>query len=317
MRIDGLVQHYFPRPAMIPCDVVVCAADVAAVVEGLSARNLPATSPPEMLFAYITATHRDLAKSDDELLEKWRSTMVACPVEFRVCASAEDRHKMALQYREDLSETYTRVRFNAMQKLFDVKRTADEIRKRGAVTVDAIATYYASVRWSSSSGEAISREFVDCALTVLRRMMVVPACEKVVIRMADAGLSNPLDNVYNLHKIVVRAVTEDRMAWVLEMMEDFWASGALAYDQFAVRHLSTAGKSLPDLLIAKQDVLRHLLGSFLDSRAFSSEQKQRLRDTCRSLEHSRAKCGYFFNAKYKQVPRYFDTRSNRRAIHVC
>eukprot|EP00974_Lingulodinium_polyedra_P107614 10415945-Lingulodinium_polyedra.AAC.1 len=63
--------------------------------------------------------------------------------------------------------------------MFDVKRTIDEMAKAGNPAVEAVSACYATVRWSSAGGDVITKEFVDCAMTVLRRMMTHPACERV------------------------------------------------------------------------------------------------------------------------------------------
>ena len=298
--INGLMSHYFKTPVSIPCTVVACTATAAAAADEIARRGVVASSPPEILFAFLFAVARDLKKGDDELLKKWRESMLACPVDFCLAGTDEERHKVALQYREDLAENYARMRYNSVQKMFDVKRTMEEMAKAGTPTVEAVSAYYATVRWSSAGGDVITKEFVDCAMTVLRRMMAHPACERVVLKLAEAGLSNPLDSIYKLHKIVVRCGgSVDGMAWCLELMYDLWHSGALVGDQFSIRLLATAGKSLVDLMLFKKETMDYLVNKFMDSRSFRTEGKKLLRDTCRDLEYFRQQCGYFYNAKLK------------------
>ena len=91
------------------------------------------------------------------------------------------------------------------------------------------------------------------------------------------------------------------MAWSVELMYDFWQSGALAGDQFAVRHLGAAGKNLNDLMLHKRGIRDYLVNAFVDSRGLKPEGKKLLRDTCRDVEYFRQQCGYFYNAKHKQV----------------
>ena len=304
--IDALMEHYFQRPMNIPsaagCSVVTCTATAAAAAGEINVRGLVASSPPEILFAFLFAVARDLKKGDDELLKQWREAMLACPTDFYLALTDESRHKVALQHREDIAENYARMRYNSVQKMFDVKRTFDEMSKAGNPTIEAVSAYYATVRWSSMSEDGISTEFVKCAIAVLQKMMINPACERVVLKLAEAGSSNPLDSIYKLHKIVVRcAGSVDDMAWSLELMYDLWHSGALAGDQFAIRLLQTAGKSLTDLMLFKKDILDFLLNKFMDSRSFKIEGKKVLRDTCRDLEYFRRQCGYFYNAKYKEA----------------
>ena len=88
--------------------------------------------------------------------------MLACPIEFHMRWSLDESHTIAFQYRENLAENYARMRYTAVQKMYDVKRTMNEIAKREPVTVEVVTAYYASVQCSSGSGN-ISKEFVACS----------------------------------------------------------------------------------------------------------------------------------------------------------
>ena len=256
--INGLMTHYFQRPTHVPCAVVACTATAAAAANAIQARGVVASSPPEVLFALLFAIARDLTKGGDELLKQWRDVLLACPIDFCAATTDEERRKVAVQYREDLADNFAWMRYNAAQKMIDVKRTIDEIAKSGNPTVEAVSACCATVRWSSAGGDVISKEFVDCAMTVLK-MMIHPVCERVVLNLAEAGVANPLDNIYKLHKIVVRCGgSADSMTRPLGLMCDFWQSGALAGDQFAVRHLGAAGKSLTDLMLYMKNIRDYL-----------------------------------------------------------
>ena len=83
--IDGLKDYYFKRPAVLPFDVIVgCenAEEVHAKLSSASAMSgqLIASSPPEILLAFILAVHGDLGTNDEELLGEWRHAMLACPI---------------------------------------------------------------------------------------------------------------------------------------------------------------------------------------------------------------------------------------------
>ena len=119
----GCWNTTFQRPVHIPCTVVACTATAVAAAGEINVRGVVASSPPEILFAFLFAVARDLKKGDDELLKQWREAMLACPADFRLAGADEERHKVALQYRADLAENYARMRYNSVQKVFDVKRT--------------------------------------------------------------------------------------------------------------------------------------------------------------------------------------------------
>ena len=44
-----------------------------------------------------------------------------------MCGSPEERHRSAFQYRENLAENYATMRYTAVQNMYDVQRTMDEI----------------------------------------------------------------------------------------------------------------------------------------------------------------------------------------------
>ena len=73
-----------------------------------------------------------------------------------MCGSRDERHKITFQYRENLAENYARMRYTAVQKMYDVRRTMDEIAKREPITLKVVTAYYASVQCSSAS-ENISK----------------------------------------------------------------------------------------------------------------------------------------------------------------
>ena len=150
------MRHYFTTCAPLPHNIVGCASLAQHAASDVSAYKKVVASPPELVFAYIFAVQLGLSKGGDGLLAAWRRTMLACPIELHMCRSSEERHKITLQYRENLAENYAKMRYTAVQKMYDVKRSMDDIAKRDPVTVEAVTAYYASVR-CSSAGENISK----------------------------------------------------------------------------------------------------------------------------------------------------------------
>ena len=150
------MQQYFKSCAPLPQTIVGCAAFAQHAASELKNFKVVAVSPLELAFAYILAVQRGLGKGDDGLLVAWRRTMLACPVELHLCGSPDERRTIALQYRENLAGNYARMRYTAVQRMYDVKRTMDEIAKRELVTAQVVAAYYASVQCSSTS-EHISK----------------------------------------------------------------------------------------------------------------------------------------------------------------
>ena len=124
----------------------------------------------------------------------------------------------------------------------------EQLSKTGVATQERVSKYDQQVKFNAAGGEPISNEFIDNAITVLKRMMSIHDCTVIVLRFAGQGVGNPHDNIYKLHKIIVRVDSYspqnrkiENLTWTLSMMEDFWMSGALQEDQFSIRHLQAKG----------------------------------------------------------------------------
>ncbi len=304
--ITRLRTHYFfsPRPLPLP---LVLAADTAEHADAeLMTHSAKMVSAPEMLFAFIEAVREDIKKADDTLLAKWRDAMLSTPVEYCCVTTTDEAHIMSVQYREDLSQAYASLRYSAIQKMYDIKDVMDrKTATTGATSAKAVAAYYQGIHYSENS-ERVTFEFVDCALTVLRRMVCIPRCTILLSELEEEGCANPLDSIYKLHKIVTRAQSADKIEWTLELMIDMWRSGGYKSDQYSVRHLdgkgtAAAGKGIVELMGFKQDLLKHLVGDFLDARQICNEDKHTLRGVCASLAVFRERCGYVHNNKYRKA----------------
>ena len=111
------MQHYFKGCAPLPHNIVGCATSAQHAAPELKSLKVVVASPPQLVFAYTFAVKRYLGKGDDRLLAAWRRTMLACPIEFHMCGSPDERHKFAFQYKENLAEIYARKRFTTVQKM--------------------------------------------------------------------------------------------------------------------------------------------------------------------------------------------------------
>ena len=187
----------------MPLDVVVC---VNSAEEACTLTKLKQISPPEMLFAYIEAIAQDITKGDDEVLQRWRATMLACPARFTLLTCTDQIHRLCVQFREDMSQNHATLRFSAIQRMFDVRATIQrKTDSTGAPTATAICEYYDSIQQAETS-ERISKEFVDCAMTVLKRMWSIPKCAALLMQLEQWGTNNPLDSIYKLHKVRAQAI---------------------------------------------------------------------------------------------------------------
>ena len=195
-------EHHFKTPALPPCDVVVAVESPEAVMACIESRSLRQVSAPESLFAYIMAVWEDLKKNDDGLNAKWRATMLCCPVIFRVVPLDGDLfHRLTVQYREDMAQNFASLRYSAVQKMFDVKATVDrKAGTTGLMSAAKVAAYYQEGVKFAEGSEAISDEFVDCSLSVLKRLWCIPRAAELIMQLEEHGVGNPMDSIYKLHK---------------------------------------------------------------------------------------------------------------------
>ena len=302
--ITHLREHHFKEPAIIPIDVVIGVRDIATVANDTMNGKCLRLTPPELLLAYFEAIAMDLKTGDEARLQQWRSTMLCCPCMFKVCQSDDEQHKMMLHQREDMAQNYQSMRLTAVQKMYDIIALKErKERTTGKLGAEKLQMYYEEGVKFAQSSEKLTHEFIDNALTVFNRLMCIPRCKELVFQMEQLGLQNPLDSIYKLQKIVVKGGTPDRIEWAMEMIHDLHKSGGLKDDELALRKLEgkvkgCEGKGLIDELNYKRDILRYLMGDWLDSLSIPNDQKCTLRSVCSGVKNFREKCGYIYNAKF-------------------
>ena len=84
---------------------------------------------------------------------------------------------------------------------------------------------------------------------------------------------------------------------------DLWSSGALKDDQLSVRQLGGGKNQIGalDVLVCKREIMRRLIGTFMDNRDFAQSGKDRIRELCTNVQTFRKKCGYAYNTKLLKV----------------
>ena len=264
-------------------------------------------SPAELLLAYFEAIANDVTKGDEEVLKAWRQTMVQTSCIFELLTSEDELHKRSLQFREDLSQNFASCRMSAVQKMYDIIGLKERKEATtGPLSCQALSAYYTDGLRFAENSEKITFDFVENALMVHKRMMTNKRCQAIVLGLEDLGTQSPLDSIHKLAKICTKASRDDMIEWSLELMVDFWRSGALKSDQLAVRQLDgkqkgSNGKGLVDVLVYKREVLRYILSEWMEPLSWSPSEKALLRETCASIAHFRSKRGYIYNARHVKV----------------
>lgn len=305
--ITRMRTHFFNKPSPIPVDVLFGVPNPSFVQEDMQAGKCVRLSPAEPMLAYFEAIADDLTKGDEEVLKAWRDTLVQTSCVFERLTSEDELHKRSLQFREDLGQNFAACRMSAVQKMYDIIGLKERKEATtGLLSCQALSAYYTDGLRFAENSEKITFDFVENALMVHKRMMSNKRCEAIIMGLEDLGTQNPLDSIHKLAKICTKASREDMIEWSLELMVDFWRSGALKSDQLAVRQLDgkqkgSNGKGLVDVLVYKRDLLRYILTEWMEPLSWSPSEKALLREACASIAGFRSKCGYIYNARHLKV----------------
>ena len=86
----------------------------------------------------------------------------------------------------------------------------------------------------------MSASFIDCALTINRRVLTIPACAELLRAMDDDyGTRGPFDSVFKIQTIINRSKTPSAIAWVLECVVDQLRMQQLGVGDFSTRKLDS------------------------------------------------------------------------------
>lgn len=107
----------------------------------------------------------------------------------------------------------------------------------------------------------------------------------------------------------MKAGTPDRIVWTMELLVDFFISGAVKADQLGVRYLSgqitgSGGKGIVDLMCLKKDMLNYVVSTFMDAHPYTVQEKTMMREMTSDIDMFRSKCGYLYNVNFKKVSYY-------------
>ena len=145
------------------------------------------------------------------------------------------------------------------------------MEKKGKVTVDKLAQYYASnVRFAASS-ENVTKSFIESAFPVFTSMLSdSPTLDLLRQGTDEWGTAAPLNSVYKMQLVVTRAEKDTGLIqWIVAKIHDECKSGLYAPAEFTFKFLKLgmgSSKGHLDLVIMKHRLLHHCLYSDLPTR---------------------------------------------------
>ena len=154
-------------------------------------------------------------------------------------------------------------------------------------------------------------------------MLSVPAIKELIMKAQEHTMPNPFVKMGQLTAFLHKAVTQDRIAWAVELVLDFYWSNGVTVEDMGERALkgrgaqSMSNKGLVDLLVYKQQLLAHMVGAWLDSFAIEPSTKATIRDTFNNgIAHFRSKAGYQYNSNMPQVSSSWRAGWDKASDHI-
>ena len=121
----------------------------------------------------------------------------------------------------------------------------------------------------------MSASFIDCALTINKRVLTIPACAELLRAMDDVyGTRGPFDSVFKIQVIINRSKTPSAIAWVLECVVDQLRMQQLEVGDFNTRKLDSLHCPVAML---KYQFHEYFLTTFIDKHPFALADKAKLR----------------------------------------
>ena len=243
-QIKQFQKHFFPAlepPQWYPFDVIV-AVEPSAPAQDMPEGGWHRLSPAEPVFALLFSIEEAIKKqADDSVLSTWKRLLLTTSFHFEAVAVGEDRYWRASNLREEAAEHGLAVQLSMVQRIFDIAtfKMNKESASGTQLSAKKVAALYTEQLKLASNVEKNSETWVDCTLTVYRRVLKIPACQQFLAHCDEVFLSeNPWNKSINaLQALVDRAQTQENIMYALFGMIDGWQCGFVDAGCWSVNRL--------------------------------------------------------------------------------
>jgi hypothetical protein len=174
----------------------------------------------------------------------------------------------------DVSQLSTR------QWIYDVVgyKTFKEKELGKSLSSEKVAMFYGDKMKYAHSSEKISNSFVDVALTVYSRVLMLPDARKSLEWAEEnmMGKSPWAKSIYALQALVDRGKTPDRISWALCGLTDLYRMDMISTKEFIGNTLRDPRKSYIEVLNLKSALKKHLLSKWLPSLGLPDGHKEQM-----------------------------------------
>ena len=241
-QVHQIKDFWFPAndpPSLCPFEITV-ALEKPGCIGQRPDTGFQRLSPPEPVHALLFAIAEAIEKKAKVgVLRALKNCLLTTTFVFEICALGEDRYWRAQNIREDLVEKGLSVQMTLRQRIFDIAGFYETKKKTESnLGTKKLANLYSQHLKLSSGQEKISESFVDCALTIHRRLLSLPKCHEV-LEWCDQNWHNggAWKSIYALQALCDRAGTPEMIEWSLEGMVDGIRMGFLDAGNFVISKL--------------------------------------------------------------------------------
>lgn len=278
------LQAFFPHdkpPASSPFDFWV-AVEHNKINLHEHRGSLQRVSPEEvghaMLFSIAEAIK---AGVPSEVLGQWKTLALTVPFVITVVEPGEARYWKAQNLRESMVEKGETLKRTVRQRIFDVAGFKIEKEKTdGNLSSEKVASMYAKHLKLARSSEPISKAFVDCAVTIHKRILADDANAELLAWCDNhfTPAQHPFHSIYILQCVCDKCSTAAKIGFVMAGIVDHVRMGYISSSDLVISKLKDSKNSYCNVLCLKQDTRSYLLNEFLDSLNMKGEYKHKLRE---------------------------------------
>lgn len=282
LQINELIKYHFPPldpPAEYPMEIVLALEMNQEADKSFGA--LQRISAEEPVHACLFAIRQAIEqKASDAVMQRWRKLLLTVPTVFAVVPKGEPRYWKAQQLREDILEAFATLKRSDLQKVYDVVRFKQVLETESGETLSAekLALRYAKNVKFSALSEKLSKSFIDSALTVAKRLLNKPSIAKTLLDLDATYLKgNPLGSIWKLQALVDRAKTDENIKDAIAGLMDHFHMRFIDKTDFAMPRFKEPQRSYIEVLLMKRDLVKILMGEFLDKHNFTAATKAKFR----------------------------------------
>ncbi len=275
--VRSLASTIFEKPCRYPSVLEIAVPSATNEVEK---GNMLPVSPEEEVHAFVMAIARDIDNKEptaDLDLEIWHASLLSVTFKFCILPSEDDRHFRQVMLRDQavgLGRALGRSGYQRIHELQRFKERRDKIE--GKTSAAKIAECYKNY----VKNEAITDGFVDNALTVWSRALVLPRVNQAIQRLEHSyQTASPLNEVTRMHTIVQKCgKSTDNIVWVFESIEDGFRRGYIDHGDCSITRIGYgSNKGLCDASLFKKRLLEYMLNTYMNTLPIPDGNKTALR----------------------------------------